>query len=97
MTSSRAGGEGASPRSRRGLFFAAAPLLGLASVLYFSFSEDITRQTILEDGYGKNPARGETELVELNEGPFTTSWIFDGPDSIQVGAGHVSLAVTYKK
>ncbi|MEC8934917.1 MAG: hypothetical protein VX958_05585 [Planctomycetota bacterium] len=92
-----AGDEASSSRSRGGLLSAAAPLLGLAGVLYFSFSEDITRQTILVDGYGKNPARGETELVEINEGPLTTSWIFDGPDSIQVGAGHVSLAVTYKK
>ena len=73
------------------------PVLGLAATLNFWWSPDITRETILKDGYGKNPARGDTRLREINEGTLTTSWIFDGPDSIQVGAGHVSLAVTYKK
>ena len=83
--------------SSASLGLALGPVIGLASVLFFWFSADITRETILKDGYGKNPARGQTELVQINEGPLTTSWIFDGPDSIQVGAGHVSLAVTYKK
>ncbi|MBN1442557.1 MAG: hypothetical protein JXA90_07600 [Planctomycetes bacterium] len=77
--------------------YLAAAVASLAGIAYFALGrEDVTRQTIREDGYGRDPGARSLKLVEVLEGPLTSSFVFEDASSLQIGSGHVSLAVVYK-
>jgi spermidine synthase len=74
------------------------PTAGLAGVILFAATrEDVTRSTIREHGYGWNPAAKGMALIEVLEGPLTSSFVFEDARSLQVGSGNVSLAAVYKQ
>ena len=75
--------------------------IGVSAVVlgWFAFArEDITRETVRDWGYGRDSGavRSGLQLARIHEGPLATSFVFDGPESTQIGSGHVSLAVLYK-
>ncbi len=75
--------------------FLGASLIGV--VAFVVVRPDTSRDTIRRFGYGRNTGIERMPLVEVLEGPLVTAWVFDDENSLQVGSGHVSLAVTYKK
>jgi predicted membrane-bound spermidine synthase len=77
------------------LGFAGVSLAGIAC--FGALVPDVTRTAIREFGYGSDRGARTLELKRFEEGPLTTTWIFENDESVQIGAGHVALAVTYKK
>ncbi len=71
--------------------------VGALAVVAFAITrEDVTRHTIRNYGYGREGVAANMDLVEVEEGPFTSSFVFESDDSVQMGSGHVCLAVAYK-
>lgn len=66
--------------------------VGLLFVAMWTQS-DITRRTLIR--HGRSTAFEEGMLLAINEGPLTTAYVFDGPQSRSLGAGSVRLAVAY--
>ncbi|MBI4603750.1 MAG: hypothetical protein HY721_17485 [Planctomycetes bacterium] len=99
-------GTGIGRSGRAGLVL---PAIGLLWAAGFALGrEDITRSTIKLHGYGRDPdvgydpdapsgsQVGRMPLVEVVEGPLTTSFLFEDSGSVRVGSGNVCLAVAYK-
>jgi len=102
------GERGPVPASTRaGYVLPAISLAGI--VLFFAFREDIAAYTVKYHGYGRDPDIGndpdalasgkpsKMPLIDLCEGPLTTSFVFENDKSLRVGSGNVCLAVAYKK
>jgi len=67
---------------------------------------DVTRETILHDGLGRNLGHGPVarqlglkpaRLVEVVEGPLDTCFLFEDDHTLQLGSGCVSLASVAKE
>jgi len=90
--------KAASPvKARPGAAYMGLAAISLVGLVGFAAARrNVTWRTIESYGYGRQVNDAKLELIDVNEGPLTTTWVFESEDSIQVGAGHVSLAVTYK-
>jgi predicted membrane-bound spermidine synthase len=102
----RAGSEiAAAPAVRIG--GAAITALSVAAIAaFFVLREDVTRHALKHHGFGRTLGYGPlaqeldapepAELVEVIEGPLSTSFVFENDYSIQLGSGCVSLASVAK-
>jgi spermidine synthase len=92
----RAAKDASPEKARIGFGYIGLAAISLIGVVCFgAFVRNVTWHTIENYGYGRQLNDDKLELVVVNEGPLTTTWIFESEETIQVGAGHVSLAVTY--